>query len=46
MTRKSKRAPVNQNPIADRVIPNPCSVYGLWPIKMQIFYHQSTFHYD
>jgi hypothetical protein len=46
MTRKSKRAPVNQNPIADRVIPNPFSVYGCSPTKMQIFYHQSAFHYE
>jgi len=40
MTQKSKRAPVNQNPIADRVIPNPCSVCRYFPTKTQIFCHR------
>ena len=43
MTQKSKRAPVNQNPIADRVIPNPRSVCRIFPTKMQIYYPQGIF---
>jgi hypothetical protein len=43
MNQKNKRAPVNQNPIADRVIPNPRSVYGFPLTKMQVFCHESMF---
>ncbi len=37
MTWKNKRAPENQNPVADRVIPNPLSVCRIFPADMQIF---------
>ena len=43
MIQKSKRAPVNQNPIADRVIPNPCLVCRIFPIEMQIFCNVSDY---
>jgi hypothetical protein len=43
MTQKSKRAPVNQNPIADRVIPNPANVHRGIPVQMQIFHHMGIF---
>jgi hypothetical protein len=43
MTQKSKRAPVNQNPIADRVIPNPIHLCRGIPVQMQIFHRMGIF---
>lgn len=43
MSRKSKRAPVSQNPIADQVIPNPWSVYTGCVTETQIFRSMSDF---